>query len=54
MSPEKEMLAEKIAKLLRKAENPGVGEAEAEAFITKAQELMTQYAIEPTAARPTT
>lgn len=41
-----ELFAEKIAKLLRKAENPGVGEAEAEAFILKAQELMTQYAID--------
>lgn len=38
--------AEKIAKLLRKAENPGATAEEAEAFITKAQELMTKYAIE--------
>lgn len=37
--------ADKIAKLLRKAEDPKVGSAEAEAFIVKAQTLMTQYAI---------
>lgn len=40
-----EKYADKIAKLLRKAENPAATPEEAEAFIAKAQELMTQYAI---------
>ena len=37
--------ADKIAKLLRKAEDSAATPAEAEAFLIKAQALMTQYAI---------
>lgn len=40
-----EKYADKIAKLLRKAENTD-SQAEAEAFLAKAQELMTLYAID--------
>lgn len=46
MSPDKIKYAERIAKLLRQAEDPAVGQAEAEAFLGKAQALMTQYAID--------
>lgn len=42
---DQEKYADKIAKLLRKAENSAATPAEAEAFVTKAQELMTTYAI---------
>ena len=38
--------ADKIAGLLRKAEDPAATSAEAEAFFAKAQELMTKYAID--------
>lgn len=38
--------ADKIAKLLRKAEDPSIPQAEADALFEKAQELMTRYAID--------
>lgn len=44
MAYSQEQYAEKIAKLLRKAES--TTPEEAEALVTKAQELMTQYAID--------
>jgi hypothetical protein len=40
-----ETYADKIAKLLRKAENPAISQEEAEVFIQGAQRLMTKYAI---------
>lgn len=40
-----EEYADKIAALLRKAEDSAATPAEAEAFVSKAQELMTKYAI---------
>ena len=43
---DQEKYADKIAKLLRKAEDPAATPAEAEAFIAKAQELMVQYQID--------
>jgi hypothetical protein len=41
-----EKWADKIAKLLRKAEDPATPEPERESLIEKAQELMTRYAID--------
>lgn len=41
-----EKYADKIAKLLRKAEDPNIPQPEAEAFFMKAQELMREYAID--------
>lgn len=38
--------ADRIAKLLRKAEDPKIPQAEAESFLAKAQELMVTYAID--------
>lgn len=46
MTGQQERYADKIAKLLRKAENPAVTPQEAEAFLAKAQELMTQWGID--------
>lgn len=45
MSPT-EKWQDKIAALLRKAEDPSIGQAEADSFFEKAQELMTKYAID--------
>jgi hypothetical protein len=42
---DQERFADKVAKLLRKAEDPGASPAEAEAFLAKAQALMVEYAI---------
>jgi hypothetical protein len=41
-----ERYADKIAKLLRKAEDPGATPEESASFTSKAQELMTEYAID--------
>lgn len=44
--PEHDQLLARVRKLLAKAEDPGVTEAEAEAFNTKAAELIARYGID--------
>jgi hypothetical protein len=46
MTDRKNEMLEKVRKLLAKANDPSVGEFESEAFRQKADELMTNYAIE--------
>lgn len=46
MAAKEEKYADKIAKLLRKAEDENISAEEAEAFLAGAQQLMTKYAID--------